>query len=438
MFIGRHLIYSLFAIAALYACGAVWAGFYLVDKIFGVLVIVGIIYDLIVLYGASRGEVKITRILPRRMSCGDESEVKISVVGAHNVPLGGYILDELPVEFQKRDLSVPITIKPSQENVVSYMVRPTARGDVEFANVNLFVYTPLRLIERRYVMKESQRVSVFPSFHFIRDVQLSSPVNRDRVVGSKIMRRRGQSTEYDTIREYVTGDDYRSINWRASSRRSQLMVNQYCDETCQDIISVIDKGRGMRHVFDGVSLMDHAINATIRLSYSVIEHHDNAGVLTFEKNVDSYVAPSHSSDCLNKILLSLYADKTSYAQSDYSKLMQFCQVKIQRRSLFIIYTTFESMDAVRRQIPFLKHIASRHAVLVVFFEDEDMAELAHAHRETNLDCVTSVLAHSSIYEKRLIVNELRRYGIFSMLTNPQNLSGSVINRYIELKRHHVI
>ena len=439
MFFGRNLTYVAVVLFVLYCCSQIWSIGSLLFVIAAIAAVVGVVVDIVTLWVYCDGPVSVTREMSHRFSCGDTTTVRLEVCSRYRVvSVMAYVYDELPVELQVRDLCLRMTLEPGVKSSATYDITPKTRGVMKFGNANVFVHTPLRLVERRFVSEIGDEVHVYPSFQFIHDAQMVSPVNRDVALGLRQVHRRGHSVEFDTIREYFAGDDYRTINWHATARRHQLMVNQFEDETCQNVVAVVDKGRGMQHSFDGMTLLDYAINATIRLAYTAIEHHDNAGVVTFGKRVDTYVAPSRRTNALNNILSSLYADSVDFVQSDYSLLMQFCQMHLKRRSLIVVFTTFESMEAMRRQLPFLRHIALTHALLVVFFEDSDMEALAEQPHETTREYVTNILAHSAIYEKKMIVGELMRCGISALLTHPENLSSEVINKYVKMKRHNVI
>ena len=137
-------------------------------------------------------------------------------------------------------------------------------------------------------------------------------------------------------------------------------------------------------------------------------------------------------------MAALYDEVTSFHQSDYFALYEFCKRKVQKRSLLVVYTTFDSLTAMRRQLPYLKRLSLSHVVLVTFFVDKDVERLATEKATDTLGYVTQMVAQKFSFEQKLIVSELRHYGIYSLLTSPEHLSASVINRYLEFKSRHVL
>ena len=241
-------------------------------------------------------------------------------------------------------------------------------------------------------------------------------------------------------KNYVVGDDYRTINWRATARRHQLMVNVYQEERSQQVFSVIDKGRMMQQTFLDMTLLDYAINASLVLSYVTVNKQDKAGLITFSDQFETFVPASRQPGQMQTLQEALYAEHTAFGETDYSALLAGLSRHVTRRSLLILYTSFTSIAALRRQLSYLRQLAMRHRLLVVFFEDEELRDFANPKPQTsNLKPQTTeqtyqrVIAEKFAYEQRLIVHTLRQYGIQSLLTTPRNLSVDVINKYLEIK-----
>ncbi|MBR6043690.1 MAG: DUF58 domain-containing protein [Paludibacteraceae bacterium] len=437
MFFTRRLAFCLIVVAVVCSLGYLWPFFFVLGYILLAVLVLAILYNFVWLY-AHKGALEVVRINPERLSIGDENPVELKVRNTFGIPVHAIIYDEPPFTFQMRELKLEADIEAGSEASMVYYVRPSRRGFYFFHSVNAFVSVWPRLVLRRFKTDQQFKTAVYPSFFFLRNSQLLSVENRNRMWGSKVVRRLGQSKEFEKIREYVVGDDYRSINWKATARRHHLMVNENQEEQSQNIYSIIDKGRGMQHTFNRLSLLDHAINSSLQLSYVAISHFDNAGVVTFDKKVDTYIPASRSSLQMNRLMSSLYDEVSMFYQSDYFSLYEFCKRKIQKRSLFVIYTTFDSLTALRRQLPYLKRMALSHVVLVTFFVDKDVEELATEPVSDTLGYVTQMVAQKFNFEQKLIVNELRRYGVYSLLTHPEHLTANVINRYLEFKARHVI
>jgi uncharacterized protein (DUF58 family) len=254
----------------------------------------------------------------------------------------------------------------------------------------------------------------------------------------KKIRRIGHTIEFEQIKEYVQGDDIRTLNWKATAKKNSLMVNQFQDEKSQSVYMVIDKGRVMKMPFNQLSLLDYAINATLVLSNVILKKHDKAGMFTFSKKVENRVMAEKRSSQMQLIMDSLYNVKTDFFESDYSRLYVDIKKNINHRSLILFYTNFETLDGLHRQLPYLKGIAKSHLLVVVFFQNTELNEIIHKKSETVQEVYDKVIAEKFAFEKRLIVNELKKYGIYSVLTQPENLTLDTINKYLEIKARGIL
>lgn len=141
---------------------------------------------------------------------------------------------------------------------------------------------------------------------------------------------------------------------------------------------------------------------------------------------------------MSKFLENLYRVKTNFFESDYSKLYIEIKKNITHRSLLILYTNFETLDSLNRQLPYLKAIAKSHLLVVVFFNNTELNQLIQEKANTIQQVYDKVIAEKFAFEKRLIVNELKKYGIYSVLTQPENLTLDTINKYLEIKARGIL
>ena len=281
-------------------------------------------------------------------------------------------------------------------------------------------------------------VPTYPSYMQLRKYDLMAFSNNLFQYGLKKIRRIGHTMEFEQIKEYVQGDDLRTINWKATAKKNQLMVNQYQDEKSQNVYMVIDKGRVMKMPFNDLSLLDYAINATLVLSNVIIKKQDKAGIFAFSKKVENRVVAEKRQSQMQQIMENLYNIKTDFFESDFSRLYVDVKKHINQRSLIILYTNFETLDGLHRQLPYLKGIAKNHLLVVVFFNNTELNELIHKKADNVQEIYDKVIAEKFAFEKRLIVNELRKYGIYSVLTQPENLTLDTINKYLEIKARGIL
>jgi uncharacterized protein (DUF58 family) len=244
--------------------------------------------------------------------------------------------------------------------------------------------------------------------------------------------------EFEQIKDYVTGDDIRNLNWKATARRGMLMVNNYTDERSQQVYCIIDKGRLMKMPFAGLTLLDYAINSTLVLSNVCLKKQDKIGLVTFADKMGTVIAADRKLIQRENILQVLYKQQTAFLESDFEMLYMQVRKKIKQRSLLILYTNFESLNGLRRQVNYLRLIAKHHLLLVVFFENTELSKLSHATAFNKEDIYIKTIAEKFVFEKKLVVKELQKYGILSMLTTPEQLTVNTVNKYLELKTKQAI
>lgn len=401
------------------------------------ILIAFLILDTLILFLNKKG-IEASRIMAEKLSNGDENAITISIKNYYFFPVFAQIIDEIPFQFQIRDFKIDRKIKPTSQDEISYFLQPTERGTFSFGKLNIYVRSPFSLVSRRFIFDKNHSVPVYPSYIQLRKYDLMAFSNQLFQYGLKKIRRIGHTMEFEQIKEYIPGDDIRTLNWKATAKKNSLMVNQFQDEKSQSVYMVIDKGRLMKMPFNKMSLLDYAINATLVLANVILKKHDKAGMFTFSKKVENRIAAEKRSSQMQLILENLYNIKTDFFESDFSRLYVDIKKNINQRSLIILYTNFETLDGLHRQLPYLKGIAKSHLLVVVFFNNTELEGLIHKKAENIHEIYDQVIAEKFAFEKRLIVNELKKYGIYSVLTNPENLTLDTINKYLEIKARGIL
>lgn len=430
MFLKRRFYLLLLAVALITGAGFGFAPLFTVGRWLVLLLFVATLADIILLW--HKKAITAERRLSSRFSNGDDNPVTINVESIYPFPVRIDVIDELPFQFQKRDntFHFPLFVFRFSFNTT---LRPTRRGVYSFGHVLVFVSTRLGLVERRYRCCEPCNVSVYPSYQKLHQYELMAISQNLQEPGIKRIRRIGNNTEFEHIRDYLKGDDYRTVNWRATARLSRPMVNVYQDERSQQIFSVIDKGRVMQQAFQGMTLLDYAINASLALSYVAMRKEDRAGLITFADKADTFVAADRRPGHINKLLETLYAEQTDFEETDFSALSVAVGRHISKHSLLVLYTNFMGQVSLQRQLPFLQQIARRHRLLVVFFEDVELQQFIDSPIRTEEEQCQHEVAEKFAAEKQLISATLRQHGILSLLTTPQALTVDVINRYLAIR-----
>lgn len=406
--------------------------FLIVPKTMWYLILALIVIDYVFLFFIGSAPLA-KRIMAERFSNGDDNRIIIQVTNSKPYDTSIDLIDEIPVQFQKRDWFVNRRFKAREQKNIVYTLRPVERGEYHFGNVLLYVRSALGLLSRRYKIEAETTVGVYPSFMQLRKYELLSQTTIQPERGSKRMRKLGHSMEFEQIKDYVPGDDIRTLNWKATARRGMLMVNNYSDEKSQQVYCIIDKGRLMKMPFNKLGLIDYAINSTLVLSSVCLQKQDKVGLITFSNKMGNVLAADRKPIQKANILQLLYNQETSFQESDYEMLYLQLRSRVKQRSLLVLFTNFESMSGLKRQLPYLRSIAKHHLLMVVFFENTELTQLAAKKADTIEQVYIKTIAEKFGYEKRMIVKELMKHGILGVLTPPEKLTINAINKYLELK-----
>ena len=379
-----------------------------------------------------------TRIVPNRLSNGDDNTIILNIESSYPLKVELDIIDEIPFQFQVRDFLMSTNFSPGEKKTLTYDLRPTERGEYSFGAVQVYARSVIGLIQRRTKIEQQTLVPVYPSFIQMRKFEMYAISNRLTDMGVKKIRRIGHTMEFDTIKEYVRGDDVRSINWKATARSQNLMVNQFQDERSQQVVNVIDMGRVMKMPFDGLKLIDYAINTSLVISNIALIKEDKAGLFTFTNKKVSVVKPEKRRTHIQRIQEALYNADTNFLESNYQRLLVGLKTHLNQRSLILLYTNFETLSGMKRQLPYLQRIAKDHLLVTIFFENTELTSLLKDDSKTTSDIYTKAIAEQFDYEKRQIVKDLNQRGIHTILTPPKELSVNAINKYLELKARGLI
>ena len=436
-FLGVRFFYLLAAVIFLFVIGYFYPLFYLIARVAFIALMFATLSDITILYLNKNG-LFAYRETPLRLSNGDENEIKVFVTNLYSFSIYITVIDEIPFQFQIRDFKINASLEHGITKHIFYNLRPVTRGEYNFGEINVFVSSPLQLVRKRFRFEGKKIIPVYPSYLQMRKYELFAISDRLTEIGVKKIRRIGHSQEFEQIQDYVRGDDYRTINWKATARKTKIMVNHFEDERSQHVYSLIDIGRVMKMPFNKMSLLDYAINASLVISNVAIRKSDKAGIVTFSNKVDRILPADRQALQMQKILDLLYSQKTDFLETDFEGLAASVLRKITQRSLFLIFTNFETLNSLKRQLPYIKRLSSSHLVVVIFFHNTELLEFIDKPAATIEEIYNKTIAEKFSFEKRQIVKELERFNIHSILTSPQNLTIETLNKYLELKARGLI
>jgi uncharacterized protein (DUF58 family) len=437
VYLRNRLFYGLGLLMLLYALAFAWLPLLVVAHV-GLAVLCGFAgLDLALLF-ARRQPCEGQRALPRLLSLGDDNVLRLTLRNRTRQPFRFQVVDELPYQLQIRDFTREGLLAPGATAVLDYSIRPLQRGVYRFGQLHVFLRTSLGLAERRVSVDSACEVPVYPSLQQMRRFELLALANVSRGQGLRKIRRIGHSYEFEQIKSYVAGDDRRAINWKATSKRSSLMVNQYEDERSQQIYCAIDTGRSMKLPFGGMSLLDYAVNASLVLCNVALRKHDRAGLVCFDKSVHTAVLAERKRTQLPRLLEALYRQEEHHLEADFELFYRAFARLNPARSLLVLFSNFESDYALQRAMPVLQRLQRRHVLLLVLFENTELTAAAAEPVSDVEGIYRRTIAAGFLHQKKQMALRASRAGIQTMLTKPEDLTLHTVNKYLELKARGMI
>ncbi len=437
IFLKNKVFYLLGVTALLFALGFSWNWLIYCGFASIVAILIAIVLDLI--HSSKQAKfISVTRKVPKHFSMSDMNVVELTIKNTGSAPLSLRIIDELPLQFQKRDFEVKREIEAYGTDIFTYSLKPLTRGEYVFHHINVFFTGKLGLLEYRTRVESEQCVKVYPSYEQMRKFELMVFNSGQSHDGIRKTPRIGHGYEFSDIRQYVAGDDPRAINWKASSRVGHMMVNNFQEEKSQKVYAVIDKSRVMRMPFGGLSLMDYAINTSLTILNIALRNQDNIGLVTFSKEVESFIPAQRRNSQIQKILDELYRQKEREFESNFRGLYESLKVKIKGRSLLLLFTNFMSLNSLQRALPELKRISRDHLLVVIFFENTELKEFKNKDVTQLFDIASQTMAQRLSEELDQVMYELKKVGIQTIKTKPEDLTANTINKYLELKSRGLI
>jgi uncharacterized protein (DUF58 family) len=434
----RPRMYGLVVICSLAFCFSyAFPVFYSLAQVVLALSITILLADIVLLYVLDI-QIRAERKTGNMLFLGDQNTVSISLQSFLPLPLNAILYDELPVQLQERDFAIRIELRHRESQLIEYTITPVSRGDYHFGRINIHVFSPLGLISRNIIGGREATVPCFPSIPQMKQFELRAFSRASADQGIKRIQRIGHSFEFEQIKSYVEGDNIRSINWKATSRRGNLMVNQYQDERSQQVYCIIDKGRSMLMPFNGLSLLDYAINTSLVISNIALKKYDKAGLISFSDKLGTCLPAERSRTQLRKILRALYAEKERETEADYTLLLNAIRNMGGSRSLLLLFSNFDSIYAMERILPVLRKINSYHLLVVIMFQDTELEDFSLKDAATTEDIYIQTLANKLLADKQTMVQLLRKFGIQVLLTRPEELSLRTVNKYLEIKSKGLI
>ncbi|MFT5431878.1 MAG: hypothetical protein ACI9OJ_002576 [Myxococcota bacterium] len=382
--------------------------------------------------------VDVARTVPEILSVGRPNSVDVWLEnqGGRSLTVGVNI--DLFDSAHCSDLPLEIAVGPGESHEVQIGVTPTSRGRYELGAFTVRYPSPLGLWTRQLTIDATSVVQVYPDVQAVTAYELLAKQNRDRAMLRRTPQRGGES-EFDSLREYRRGDEYRSIDWRATARRQTLVSRQYRLEQDQNIFFLLDAGRLMTAETEQLSYFDHALNAALLLGHVAAGAGDRIGAATFSNEIKNFTAPTAGSTAVGRLVRSMYATYPDRVEPDFERAFRELGTRIRRRSLVVLFTQVADDVTAKNMLRVSRIFLRRHLLLCVMFRDTDVENLAYSHGGAEPETrFIRAAAAQSLAERAKLMGALEQAGALVLDVSAAELTPALIDRYLEVKSRRLL
>jgi uncharacterized protein (DUF58 family) len=372
------------------------------------------------------------RIAPPRMSVLTEQRVAVRVENGSRFPLRVRARDTAPAALAGAEAELGGPVAPRGAVRWEYVVTPKARGRFEWGPIFLRYRSLLGLWERTKREEAAGAVRVYPSLRLLERYHLLARTDRLAALGIRRVRQRGGSTEFESLRDYASGDDVRRLDWKATARRARLIVRNQEAERHQTVLLLVDCGRLMNATEEGVAKLDHAVNAALLLAHVALARGDRVGLCAFSGKVHSWLAPRGNRAQNRLIADALYDLRGDYSETDHARCLKFVAARYPKRSLLVVLTDFVDATTAAEMVAHLELAARRHVVLFAALKDAFLERAARAEPRTEWDGFKKAAALDLLHDRQEVLERIRHSGGFVVDAEPDAVTPPVINAYLRV------
>lgn len=374
------------------------------------------------------------RELPPRFALGVDHSVKLILRNQTSRPVTALVRDEIPESFESLADLPPVRIPSDGEAQLSYAVRPRKRGAHAFGAVVLRLQGERGLTQQQVALAVGDTAKVYPNFRGADQYQLLAKIDQREEIARRPRPFKAAGTDFESLRSYISGEDPRNIDWKATARHGSLISRNKQVEKGQQLAVLLDAGRLMAELIGGQSRLEHALNATVMLSYVAQKRGDALAAAAFSNKLESFMPPVRGPSLLPRVLESLYAVHARPVESDYWQVIAQVMAMLRRRSLVILLTDVLDATASAGLIHNLARAVEKHLVLCVVLTEPLVGALARSVPATVEETYRKAAACDQLRRRWLALENMRSRGILVLETDPAHLSIHLVKRYLEIRQ----
>ncbi|HEX5886820.1 MAG TPA: DUF58 domain-containing protein [Pyrinomonadaceae bacterium] len=383
--------------------------------------------------------VTISREFGSRFAMGAETEVRIHVQNATNRSILLIVKDEYPPQMilnGEREGTIHVAAQSTATLV--YGVTPPRRGRFEFGQTALRFRSRFRLVWRQMNVAERVTIKVYPNMRRAREAELKALGARSVVSSHRKTSWRGEGREFESMRDYVRGDELRHISWTATARRGKLTTRQYQIERDQTILIALDAGRLMTARIEQETKLDSAVHATLALFSAAARAGDNAGVMVFGRRIKSYLPPGRGRDHIEAALEALYAVEPEMIEPSYPHAFEFIAANSKRRALVVLLTDLVDEEGSKELLNSLHILRPRHLPLVVTIADRDLKAVVRQSPTSVRDVFTQSVAEEIIHHREAALRLVESLGGLALDVTAAALAPALLETYLRVKERGLL
>lgn len=348
------------------------------------------------------------------------------------------VRDDVPQQFQAVPEEFNLDVEPRSRTTVHYEMEPTQRGSFAMDTVYIQVDSKLRFWKKIVKVPAHIAISVYPDMKQLAEYALLARTNRLSLVGVRRTRKVGQDHDFERLRDYTRDDNYKHIDWRSTARRRRLTVREFQTSQSQRIMFMIDCGRMMTNEADGISLLDHAFNAMLMLSFVALRQGDSVGAIAFSDRVHKYVPPKSGANQMNHLLHASYDQFPNLVESRYDEAFMHLRTNCRKRSLVVLITNVIDEVNSHQVEQYLTTLVGRHLPLGVLLRDHRLFDAADNEKPYGPELFRAAAAAEILTWRHHVLTDLSHKGVLAMDVFPEDLTANLVNQYLEIKARHLL
>ena len=383
--------------------------------------------------------VRITREFSGRFAVGAETSVSINIQNTQPQAISLVVNDEYPPQMRLSGLrEARIRVEGQTSAALVYGLTPPKRGRFEFGQIAVRFVSRLKLVWCETRVGEAEAVKVYPNMRRAREAELKALGARSLVASHRKTSWRGEGREFESLRDYVRGDELRHISWSATARRGKLTTRQYQIERDQTILIAIDGGRLMTARIEQETKLDSAVHAALALMSAAARAGDNAGLLVFGRKIKSFLPPGRGHEHIDAALEALYSVEPEMIEPSYSRAFEFIAANSKRRSLVILLTDLVDEEGSKELLTSLRLLRPRHLPLVVTIADRDLKAVVSNAPVNVRDLFTQSVAEEIMYLREAALRLVESQGGLALDVTAAALAPALLEKYLQVKERGLL